>query len=1108
MLFDGPRRFALSPGERETLDLMSSRRRRRGLEAGEFSDDGGDSIEEISEEDFRVSKGGAVDWMGEMMRSHNYRYQFNNLAWSKAVKNEPLMEPIRSDSKICVDSSSSSSGGGGGAAGDDDDEREEGELEEGEIGSGSEVVEVIPDGCESPSSGEDLLEKRIQPIREALEGLTSVDVKKSIEEACLRLTKSMESLHTMPVGAVDELVRLSFVGIETIRSVFYAMDVSQREQSRDFVSRMLDYAKSRDPPLFPSNQLSEIEVFLKSIVSVGSQKELGFNSYCNLNDSYVKSDHNLTPSSKKPRIEPISVKTSNSSTMSNSFVASKLEPIIPSRGRIEFSPLIDLHADVDADNLPSPTRENPPPLPFQRPPPQPAIDRGNHMGGGDVTLHPYVTDALKAVSSYQQKFGRNSFISSNRLPSPTPSEEYTMGDADVQEEVSSSSVSVTASRSMGLTSPSIPAVCGTTLMENPVVQGLLSKAMGGNPVVKAQAKSRDPRLRFANHEAGVLDLNTRPVPKEHNANGGGTNVETMSTKNKAAEDLVLDVQALKSQRSGLENHGIVNMGKGRGGWLEDNLSVSSQPANVNSLLDNMGADVRKSGNGEAGSNGGLSASTSTNVTNIVNQQVLAPAGTNASVTLPLLLKEIAAEQQRLAAQTPESSLGSNQPTTQPQSSGLVLGALPSVNVSSVKPSELEPKQAGRPMTTQPVATQSVTMNSQSEASKVRMKPRDPRRVLLNNTVAQRSESLGSDQTKINGAESSSPSSQTVPLPDIGQQFTNKLKNIADIVSSSDGNGTPLAIPQNVPKPVVPSKIDVKADGRTVATDTNNQSTSISNQAAHSSQSENPWGDVDHLLDGYDDQQKAAIQKERARRIEEQNKMFAARKLCLVLDLDHTLLNSAKASKLFEMHLYTMGNKLYATEMAKVLDPKGVLFAGRVISKGDDGGDPFDGDERLPKSKDLDGVLGLESAVVIIDDSVKVWPHHKLNLMAIESRRQFGLSGPSLLEMGVDERVEDGMLASSLETLKHHDQVIKRIHQHFFSQPSLNEVDVRNILASEQRSVLRGCVILFSRVFPVGEANPHLHPLWQTAEQFGAVCTTQIDTRVTHVVAASLGTDKG
>lgn len=70
-------------------------------------------------------------------------------------------------------------------------------------------------------------------------------------------------------------------------------------------------------------------------------------------------------------------------------------------------------------------------------------------------------------------------------------------------------------------------------------------------------------------------------------------------------------------------------------------------------------------------------------------------------------------------------------------------------------------------------------------------------------------------------------------------------------------------------------------------------------------------------------------------------------------------------------------------MAKVLDPKGVLFAGRVISRGDDT-DSVDGEERTtPKSKDLEGVLGMESAVVIIDDSVRVWPHNKLNLIVVE-----------------------------------------------------------------------------------------------------------------------------
>lgn len=85
----------------------------------------------------------------------------------------------------------------------------------------------------------------------------------------------------------------------------------------------------------------------------------------------------------------------------------------------------------------------------------------------------------------------------------------------------------------------------------------------------------------------------------------------------------------------------------------------------------------------------------------------------------------------------------------------------------------------------------------------------------------------------------------------------------------------------------------------------------------------------------------------------------------------------------------MGNKLYATQMAKVLDPKGVLFAGRVLSRGDDA-DLIDGDERVPKIKDLEGVLGMESAVVIIDDSVKVWPHNKLNLIVVERLVYLGL----------------------------------------------------------------------------------------------------------------------
>lgn len=317
--------------------------------------------------------------------------------------------------------------------------------------------------------------------------------------------------------------------------------------------------------------------------------------------------------------------------------------------------------------------------------------------------------------------------------------------------------------------------------------------------------------------------------------------------------------------------------------------------------------------------------------------------------------------------------------------------------------------------------------------------------------------------------------------------------------------------------------------------------------------DNSFVAMEHLVEGLNEKQITAIRQER-RRIKEQNKMLNARKLSLVLDLDHTLLNSAmfsdiepvheeilktkeekdregphrhlfhlpqirmwtklrpgiwqfldRASKLYELHVYTMGKRVYATEMTKVLDPTGELFAGRIISKGDEA--DVSGLGISPKSKDLDGVMGMESSAIVIDDTEKMWPHHRLNLIVVErytyfpcSRRQFGLAGPSLFEIDHDERPEDGMLASIL-------RVIEQIHHDFFSKKLFFEVDVRDLLATKQRRVLKGCRIIFSRVFPMEETQPHLNPLWRLAEKFGAECTTQIDEHVTHVVAISLGTNK-
>lgn len=187
--------------------------------------------------------------------------------------------------------------------------------------------------------------------------------------------------------------------------------------------------------------------------------------------------------------------------------------------------------------------------------------------------------------------------------------------------------------------------------------------------------------------------------------------------------------------------------------------------------------------------------------------------------------------------------------------------------------------------------------------KIRMKPRDPRRILHGNTL-QRGGSLGSEQL-MSGIPTTRPqlevpadkrivAAQPVVAPDIAQQFTKNLKNIADIVSITQALPSfPVVSSSHASQPIQSSSgLEVKTIGSNdPELQTRNPVIDVGSSVP--AQSQNPWADVEHLFEGYDDQQKAAIQRERARRMEEQKKMFASHKLCLVLDLDHTLLNSAK-----------------------------------------------------------------------------------------------------------------------------------------------------------------------------------------------------------------------
>ncbi|PSS13936.1 RNA polymerase II C-terminal domain phosphatase-like [Actinidia chinensis var. chinensis] len=273
-----------------------------------------------------------------------------------------------------------------------------------------------------------------------------------------------------------------------------------------------------------------------------------------------------------------------------------------------------------------------------------------------------------------------------------------------------------------------------------------------------------------------------------------------------------------------------------------------------------------------------------------------------------------------------------------------------------------------------------------------------------------------------------------------------------------------------------------------------------------------------------------------------------KKLYLVLDLDHTLLNSTRllditpdeeylnsqtdslqdisrgslfrldfmhmltklrpfvrtflkeASNLFEMYIYTMGERAYALEMANLLDPGKVYFNSRVIAQDDC---------TQRHQKGLDVVLGQESAVLILDDTEPVWAMHKENLILMErynffgsSCRQFGFRCKSLAELKSDESETDGALASILK-------VLKQIHSIFFdSEPGVNlaDRDVRQVIKTVRKEVLKGCTIVFSRVFPT-KFQAENHYLWKMAENLGATCLTEVDPSVTHVVSTDTGTEK-
>lgn len=229
-----------------------------------------------------------------------------------------------------------------------------------------------------------------------------------------------------------------------------------------------------------------------------------------------------------------------------------------------------------------------------------------------------------------------------------------------------------------------------------------------------------------------------------------------------------------------------------------------------------------------------------------------------------------------------------------------------------------------------------------------------------------------------------------------------------------------------------------------------------------------------------------------------NLLLKHKKLHLVLDLDHTLLNTTHldklsseeeylkgtdhclqdvhivegqfmtklrpnvrtflehASQIFELSIYTNGNRDYALQMAKLLDPAKQMFGGRIISRGD---------STVKNQKGLDVMLARGSAVVILDDKKQVWRNEDQdNVMVMpryhffrSSGQKFGIRNATpYSELKTDEcdRFGKAYLATVLQVLRH-------IHNVFFNAVELHECelidrDVRHGLERVKKEGLKGC----------------------------------------------------
>ncbi|CEG48676.1 TFIIF-interacting CTD phosphatases, including NLI-interacting factor [Plasmopara halstedii] len=304
-----------------------------------------------------------------------------------------------------------------------------------------------------------------------------------------------------------------------------------------------------------------------------------------------------------------------------------------------------------------------------------------------------------------------------------------------------------------------------------------------------------------------------------------------------------------------------------------------------------------------------------------------------------------------------------------------------------------------------------------------------------------------------------------------------------------------------------------------------------------------------------------LNAEEARKFDSDNirRQLGAKKLSLVLDLDHTLLHAVRVddvtekiiqsddiyfffipglaqqhvvklrpgladfltnlSALYDLFIYTHGTRLYAEQIVKIIDPHETYFKNRIVARTDIPDMPH-------KSLKLLFPSCNDSMILVLDDRIDVWKENEGNVFLIEPYHYFkctseinnasgqGLAGVKDSEA---EDSEDRHLAQAAT-------ILQRVHEKFYAgheegmqgttveeQLASNSRDAKAILSAQKHAILQGLHIVFSGVFPIiGPQCYESHYLWRLAVDLGAIPSmTLTNFPLTHLVIhpERLGTQK-